>query len=203
MSIQIYVEGGGDQRKTLDDCRRAFGELFAKVVPMGRRPRVIACGSRISAFKDFRTAIEVNREQQVLLLVDSESPVAPESSAWGHLASRPGDGWTQPPNTTDDQAHLMVQCMEAWILADRETVSAFYGDGFLRNSLPAQSNVEMVAKNDLIESLERASRPTQKGKYRKTKHGFDLLATIDPAKVRRASRFGNRLFLMIEKQDSP
>ena len=30
---------------------------------------------------------------------------------------------------TDEQAHLMVQCMEAWFLADRETLAAVFGRG--------------------------------------------------------------------------
>ena len=103
----------------------------------------IACGSRSQTFKDFRTAVRQQTGDFVILLVDSEGPVeAP--SAWAHLHAR--DGWQRPAVTIEDQAHLMVQCMEAWFLADREALIEFYGQGFLAGSLPGQPNIEQIPK---------------------------------------------------------
>ena len=62
MKVVVYVEGGGRQRKTLDDCRRGFGQLFEKVVHGGHQPRIIACGDRRSAFHDFRRDVGQGRE---------------------------------------------------------------------------------------------------------------------------------------------
>jgi hypothetical protein len=86
-------------------------------------------------------------------------------------------------------AFLMVQAMEAWFLADREVLAAFYGDGFLANSLPGSPReIESVPKGDLEPALKHASGPTKtKGPYQKVKHGFALLALINPSKVENAS----------------
>jgi hypothetical protein len=83
----------------------------------------------------------------------------------------------------------MVQAMEAWFLADRATLATFYDGGFLANSLPGSpTNIEAVLKDDLEPKLKHASSPTKtKGEYHKTKHGFELLGKIDPAKVGDAS----------------
>ncbi len=83
----------------------------------------------------------------------------------------------------------MVQAMESWFLADREALAEFYSDGFLANSLPGSpTNVEAVLKDDLEPKLKHASKPTKtKGEYHKVKHGFALLALIDPIKVGNAS----------------
>jgi hypothetical protein len=84
--------------------------------------------------------------------------------------------------------------MEAWLLADRETLEGFYGQGFVMGALPANPNVEQVPKLQVEEGLRNASRHAKtKGEYHKTRHGFDLLARIDAGKVRRASTYAERL----------
>jgi hypothetical protein len=198
VKVVVYVEGGGRQRRTLDHCRRGFGELFEKVVREGDQPRVVACGDRRSAFDDFRDDVEAAREGFLALLVDSEGPVEPNVTSWAHLDAQ--DNWNKPANVRDDQAHLMVQCMESWFLADREVLSSYYDQGFLANSLPARANVEEILKHDTVRALEHASRYTQKGPYHKTRHGFDLLALIDPVKLRRASVHAQRLFEVLEER---
>jgi len=79
--------------------------------------------------------------------------------------------------------------MEAWFLADRVALSAFYGNGFLANGLPGYPNsIEQIPKDDLEPALMHASKLTKtKGEYHKVKHGFALLGLIDPGKVERAS----------------
>jgi len=82
----------------------------------------------------------------------------------------------------------MVQAMEAWFLADREALSEFYDGEFLSKSLRGSpADIEAIRKDDLEPCLKHASKPTQKDEYHKTKHGFALLALIDPAKVEKAS----------------
>lgn len=198
MKVVVYVEGGGHQRKTLDDCRRGFGQLFEKIVPIGHRPKVVACGDRGSTFSDFRRALRQTTEAFLILLVDSEDPVAEGNSRWSHLRMRVGDEWERPLDATDEQAQLMVQCMESWFLADLEALSTYYGQGFLVNSLPGQTNIEKIPKRDVEQALEHATRPTQKGSYHKTRHGFELLALIEPAKLRGASDHARMLFEALE-----
>lgn len=189
VSVRIYVEGGGDQRATTAACRQGFVEFFGKVLPTRHRPRVIACGGRDATFDSFRTAYG-QKDGLAVLLVDSEGPVS--SPPWRHLKDR--DGWNPPGGATDNHAHLMVQCMEAWLLADREALAAYYGQGFLQGNLPGEANVELIDKGDIFRALNRATRQTAtKGIYRKTSHGFGLLSRIDPAKVRAASNHAERL----------
>jgi len=202
VSVRIYVEGGGDHNKRITDaCRQAFSQFFAKVSPAQARPKVIPGGSRRATFDDFCTALKSHPSDFVVLLVDSERPVEVGDTPWSHLHKQP-DGWDRPAEAQDNQAHLMVQCMEAWLLADCEETAAYFGDGFLLNSLPGQPNVEHVAKQDLLQALEHAARPTLKGQYHKTRDGFAILERIDPQKVRTASQHADRLFQILRSAPS-
>jgi hypothetical protein len=159
---------------------------------------VIASGSRSDAFEDFREALKRHPDDYVILLVDSEEPVA--AAPWQHLKDRAGDHWNRPANANDDQAHLMVQVMESWFLADKQVLAAYYGQEFLQGSLPGQANIELISKHDVFNALRHASRNTQKGEYHKTRHGFDLLALIDPERVRSASRHAERLLTVLKRE---
>ena len=193
MSVRVYVEGAGDYKHSdnATACRRGFQELFAKLGLPERRLRVIACGSRRQTFNDFRKAALEDPTDFVILLVDSEGPVDVPNS-WTHLHGK--DGWQCPAGVIEDQAHLMVQCMEAWFLADREALIDFYGQGFLAGSLPGQADIEQIPKGSLLPVLKHASKQTTKGSYHKTRHAFALLARIDANRVRIASPHARRLF---------
>ena len=191
MSIRIYVEGGA-QGSAKAACRRAFRMFFEKVIHSGTF-KVIASGTRNNAYEDFRAALKTHPDDYVLLLVDAERPVV--TDVWQHLASAEGDRWDRPQTAEDDQAHLMVQVMESWFLADRNAVASYYGQGFLANSLPGTPDVETIRKSDVFKALEHASKNTKtKGRYHKTRHGFDLLELLDPRLVRAGSKHARRLF---------
>jgi hypothetical protein len=185
VSVRLYVEGGS-KGSTADACREGFRTLLTKVVPPGSAPKVIASGGRQKAYKNFCDALRDHPDQSIMLLVDSEGPV--RHGVWEHLGKKPGDGWNKPPDAAENQAHLMVQCMEAWFLADRNSLLEYYGRRFGTSALPRQPNVELIARADAQASLKRATRGTIKGAYQKSSHAFDLLARIDPAKVRAASQ---------------
>ncbi|MGO9271694.1 MAG: DUF4276 family protein [Terriglobia bacterium] len=173
--MRVYVEGGS---RVESACRQGFRTLFEKITG-GGGVIIMASGGRAKAFQDFCDALRDYKGELVLLLVDSERPV--ETDPWAHLGAKP-DNWAKPASATDDQAHLMVEAMEAWFLADKEALAAYYGEEFLASSLPQNPNVEAIPKRDLVPALEHASRKTQKGKYHKTQHGFALLGRIDPVK---------------------
>lgn len=196
MSVRIYVEGGS-QGSTKSDCRSAFRLFFGKVIPP-KSFRVIASGSRNDAFEDFRDALKRHPDDFIVLLVDSESAVA--ASAWQHLKDRTGDYWIRPTNASEDQAHLMVQVMESWFLADKQVLADYYGQGFLVNSLPGQPKIELVRKQDVFNGLQNATKKTQKGEYHKTRHGFDILALIDPSRVRAASNHADHLLEVLTRE---
>ena len=120
-------------------------------------PRVVACGSRQRAYDQFCAAIdEAETDSFIVLLVDSEAAVAASDSPWEHLRKR--DNWTQPSAATDDSAQLMVQCMEAWFVADRQSLGAYFGKDFRAAALPKQHNVEAIAKDALEPVLKQATR---------------------------------------------
>ena len=82
----------------------------------------------------------------------------------------------------------MVQAMEAWLLADRDALAAYYEEGFRPKRFPYdERRIEEIPKDDLEPSLICASVATTKGAYHKTRHAFALLAEIDPAKVQAGS----------------
>ena len=193
MTVKVYVEGGGDGRELRARCRRGFSSFFARADLAGRMPRVIACGSRQSAYVKFRAALASgNVREFFVLLVDSEGSVAEDSGPWLHVMNR--DTWAAPDGATDDNAHLMVQCMETWFLADRERLEAFFGSGFDRNALPGHRNIKEIAKADVFEGLKNATRRCQpRGEYGKGRHSFEILSEIDPSKVLAASPHAKRL----------
>ena len=157
-------------------------------------PRVVACGSRQRAYDQFCAAInEAETGSFIVLLVDSETAVAASDSPWEHLRKR--DNWTQPRAAADNSAQLMVQCMEAWFVADRQSLSAYFGKDFKAAALPARDDVEAIAKDDLEPALKQATKSCSKGKgtYRKGLHSFELLGCLDPSKVMNSSCHARRL----------
>lgn len=142
----------------------------------------MASGSSQSAYEDFCTEIKAGGE--AALLVDSEELVSTEfDKPWSHLKSR--DGWTKPVASADSHCHLMVVCMEAWFLADKDGLKAYYGGGFKVNSLPANPKTEEISKIDIFPGLKSATKDTQKGSYSKGDHSFKILKKISPELVLR------------------
>lgn len=165
----MYVEGGGDHNKALQtECRKGFSKFFERSGLKDRMPKVVACGSRAQAFDRFRAATE----ETAILLVDSEGP---------------------PDGGPAKDEHWMVQAMEGWFHADKDARAEFYGKGFRRNALKSAENVEIILKGDLFAGLKHATKDCSKGAYSKGGHSFKMLERIDPAKVRAASGYADRL----------
>ncbi|MBI3582070.1 MAG: DUF4276 family protein [Nitrospinae bacterium] len=182
VNVRIYVEGGGASKALLTSCRRGFRTFFEKTSLKGRMPKIIACGSRNDAFSDFVTALKSPETSDfILLLVDSEGPFLNDTNVLSYLSDR--DGWGLPKSATKDNVHLMVQCMETWFLADKAALENYFGQGFLTNSLPKNTNIEAIPKKDVLDKLEHASRKSRKGEYGKGSHSFDLLECINPQYV--------------------
>ena len=193
MTVKVYVEGGGDSRELDAKCRSGFRGFFGKSGLAGRLPKVVPCGSRRTTFDRFRAAVRAaGNDEFIVLLVDSEGPVEAGDGPWLHLKKR--DRWNQPPGTTDDNAHLIVQLMESWFLADKECLAVFFGPGFRLNALPRQQHIENIAKRDVLDGLKNATRQCgTKGTYDKGRHSFDILSRVDPGRVTRASAHARRL----------
>ena len=199
--IKVFVEGGGDSVHQRRELRVGFDELLAaqKMAAQGKKRSwdTTFRGGRDQTFDAFHRALEhADDETLLILLVDSEDGIDAETKNAAdanaqtrvqHLTQR--DQWDLT-GTDPKQVHLMVQCMETWIVADAEALADYYGKGFHAKSLPKRQNLEEEPKPDVLDKLKKATNKTQKGEYAKIKHASKLLACIDPAKVRqRCSRF--------------
>jgi hypothetical protein len=199
--IAVYIEGGGNSKDQKAALRRGFDSLFKDEKSKAREKRMsltfICCGGRQEAYEAFLNELSTNPEKISALLVDSETPVTTVSTdslqdakiRVVHLRQKiggdgrgQGDGWKLSDNLSD-KVHLMVQCMEAWIVADPDALAKFYGQEFKKARLPARINLEGESKPDIYTKLDAATKDTQKGTYGKIRHASELLGLIDPAKV--------------------
>ena len=189
--VKVYVEGGS-QGQLATKCRQGFSEFFKNAGLAGHMPSVVSCGSRNEALNRFCTALNEFKPGTIpILLVDSEDPVRNIDGPWDHLLSRAG--WDRPESAKDDQAHLMVQCMETWFLADVSALEEFFGSGFRSSAIPQRNDIENISKSDVLGRLKAASSGSRKREYHKGSHSFDILARIDPESVIRRSPFAKRL----------
>jgi hypothetical protein len=195
--IRIYVEGGGRGRAPRSSIRDGLSEFFSPLIRLARDRRItwkmILSGSRNEAFANFALALSEHPQAFNVLLVDSECRVA--RSRWEHL--RRQDGW-DIPGLSEDHCHLMVQTIEAWLIADPEALARFYGQGFQQRALPRRQDVEAIAKDDLIRGLDRATARTQKGRYHKISHCAELLSLLDRNRVRARAHHCDLLFTTLE-----
>lgn len=192
VSVKVFVEGGGPyaKRRTALACRQAFHLFFAKLLGDRPKPRIVASGSRDEAYHDFCRSLENDPDTFPILLVDSEDPVPAGKTVRVHLQER--DNWTA--TMPDEQVYLMVQCMEAWFLADIPAVVLYYHHEFDESALSGNPNIEAIPKRDVLNRLHNATKATNKRAYDKSKHGFEILGSIDPGRVRQRSSHADALF---------
>lgn len=186
MKCTIYVEGGGDRDDLRSKARQGFSKLLGRAgFKRPLKPAIRAHGGRSETFKAFCRAWSLKAEGDiVLLLVDAECPVDAGAGKWRHLKECSGDGWSPPPGVDEDNVFLMVQVMETWLIADRETVADYSGQGFRSNSLPRATNLEEVTKERIFEAIASATRQCRaKGPYGKGAHSFELIGLVDPGKI--------------------
>lgn len=194
--VRIYVEGGGGSKATRGPFRVGFSQFLQSLREEARARRVrwavVACGGRRSAYDAFVLALRSHPDAFNVLLVDAEGPVS--GLAGEHLRGR--ENWDHlAPD--DDRAQLMVQAMEAWLIADVAALQGFYGQGFRANQIPPTANVEEIPKASLEPALRAASAHTQKGEYHKIRHASKLLALVDVSIIRDRAPHCDRLFTTV------
>lgn len=209
--IIVYLEGGKTAQQNAE-LRTGFDQLLEQQKNAARTKRLqwklVPCGGRDSACKAFVNAYQKTNDQTLcVLLVDSEDELPPEESIGDketgeerrlrllrdsrvrrdHLSNRDCWDFGEMPS---DEIHLMVRCMETWIVADPDALRRYYGNGFRENQLPVRVNLEYEPKLQIYDKLKKATKDTSKGEYAKIKHASKLLAQIDPKKIAaRCQRF--------------
>ena len=79
----------------------------------------------------------------------------------------------------------MVQVMETWFLADRNSLKRYFDAEFRENALKQWPQLEDVPKATVLNALERATANCAT-RYAKGKVSFELLAQVAPARVEAA-----------------
>lgn len=197
MKVRIFVEGAapGVSNQSVARFREALHAFLEKALGDAPKPTIVPSGSRNQAYKLFASSLKTDPQFFAVLLVDSEDPVAEGRTAAAHLKDR--EKWT----IADGHAHLMVQCMESWFLADKKALAGYYGQGFKEQALPQNPKIEEIPKKAVMEGLGAATKASKtKGEYHKTRHGFDILELIDPKKVTAASQFAGDLIQTLREK---
>ena len=206
VTVKLFVEGGGDSRIQHDICRKGFRLFLEKAGFSGRMPRILACGSRNNAYSDYITAI--NNGENAVLLIDSEGPIHPNSiidstkleswNPWLHLQC--SDKWSKPEISDIKDCHLMVEIMEAWFIADIDTLKEYFGYKFNEGVISFWDNVEEISKSHVMSILVNATKASTKGIYRKGKHSFEILARINSRAVVKKSIWARRFIELLSKK---
>ena len=192
MRVTIYIEGGGTSNSLGRIFRRAWADFFASAGFAGRLPSIKRGGSRSQTYESFVKAVqEAGPDELPILLVDSEGSVREDQTAWQHLQTTVG--WRRPDGADDDSAFLMVQAMEAWLLADRNTVREYFGQGFSENRLPGRNDPEQIPKRELAQLLKFASADCNR-QYGKGAVSLELLGRVNAAAVESKCRHAKALF---------
>lgn len=227
--IALYAEGGGDTAAQQAELRVGLDQLFTGVKQAARlkrlRWKLVMCGSRSQARDDFLNALKRgDPETLCVLLVDSEEglpteqPIPPGETSdqaharrladatvrRDHLIRR--DGW-HLEHVAPELVHLMVACMETWIVADPEGMARAYGKNFHADRLPDRPNLEVEAKASLFDKLAKATQETARGAYSadnrsKIRHARKLLENVRAERVAaRCPRFATLIEWLTRKID--
>jgi len=158
------------------------------------RLELIAGGGREQTTSVFRAALSQHRNSFLVLLLDSE--VGYHDGLRSEIKRKLG------AKIRHDQVFWMVQAMEAWFLADRQTLRDYYGRGFKEKALPANPNVETIPKPDLLRCLNDATRKSGPGAYldNKAAHAIEILWKLRPVPVRAAAPKCEELFQVLTQK---
>jgi len=180
MEIRIYFEGNRLLKSGFDGF---FYELRAAARQAGVGFEVFAAKD---GPRDYGKAMRSHPGAWNILLKDSEQAMPTDPR---QLCERHGID-----SGLVGSVFWMVELMEAWFLADRETLANYYGDGFISNAIGNTSDIERIPKADVMDRLNRATRNTTKGQYHKVKHAPYLLEKLDNQRVQDRSNQCRLLF---------
>jgi len=192
----IYLEGGGDSKELHSRCREGFHKLLEQNGFKDKMPRLKACGSRDSAFNDFKTAHQSKKHTFVTLWIDSEEPVVDIEKTWDHLTKR--DGWERPVQSSDEQVLFMTTCMETLIATDRNALKECFKNNLQESALPPLNNIESKNRKELLYILKHATQNCP-SHYEKGKKSFELLGLLNAKTLRKHLPSFERTWRILDK----
>ena len=159
--MRLYMEGNKRLRAPMSQfIRKITGPIDLKITP---------CNSKDDAIK------QCVKDEGAMLLIDSDD----EDLHYLMVRVRSQIGAANHP-------FFMVQLMEAWFIADRNTLADYFGAGFRNSALPQNPNVEDIPKQDIENGLRDATRNCIKQRYSKGRDDVRLLERLNPAAVYQA-----------------
>lgn len=120
--------------------------------------------------------------------MDAEGPIKPEHSPWQVF------NFKIPSGATDKHLYLIVQCLETWLVADRDGLAKHFDKRrkcFKSDSIPKWPQPEEIPKADVFVALNKATANCDK--YRHA-DGNLILGSLDRDKIRQLPS-ANRLFV--------
>lgn len=199
MKVRLYVEGGpkGTHADGLRQFRNGFKRHLLRLDARLANIEVSPCGDIDSTIRDFaRAARECKADCVVALLVDSDGPVTGTSPA-AHLETKLNSG--QVPQDGRRNLFLMVQCMEAWFVADPAALEHCFGRRCREVKLPQHKDVEAIPTRTLEAVLDDLAGNTPTRKYHKIRDAVRILAKLDPGTVGARSRHARELHDFLRK----
>ena len=177
--------------------RRAWQIFFSKAGVDGQMLEIAVGGGQHEAFALFNSQLDRymkdnETEPRPLLLVDSEEPVAAGHTVWEHLRARVQHRFQQPAEADDDSAHMMVQAMETWFIADPPALQRFFDVSLDTSVFQNSSPLETILKEDALDMLRQATLRCRRH-YSKGRRSYGILAEIDPQTVAAACPHADQL----------
>lgn len=203
--IHIYIEGGArnQDRAASQALRRGFSMFLTKLCSEIRTNNIklhpVIVGSTELTCKIFTQKTENSPEKFFILLVDSDAFVDRSENSKTFLQNNPKLVKYNLRNIEENQCHLMVQVMETWFLADVESLKKHFGKDFKKNKLRKTENVEEISKDDVLNSIEEATKTRKTGGYHKLNDGAKLLEKINPQEVIKNAPHCEKLFQAIKE----
>ncbi|HEX3149243.1 MAG TPA: DUF4276 family protein [Gemmataceae bacterium] len=205
--ILVFIEGEGGGRTTskrgflAGEFRKSWKQFLQPLADHAtnkgiRRFQCIAGRGGSAVTDTFANPLPKDQGALRILIIDSEGPVADVSKPWAALNPKKRPKWA-----TDSDCYLMVQCLEAWLLADRDGLKAHFDRTktcFNEKKLKKWPNLEALDRKTVQRAISDATSSC-KNPYGHA-DGNVLIAIVDreklkslPAVTRLFRDFANRI----------